>query len=448
MRLPFSKRPERANPEISMNEYLSYFTFNGVNYSLNQTIQGDEIQIAQDYAALAMQGFGCDSVVFSCEMVRVNHFTEATFKYRRVRNGRPGDLFGTADLGKLEKPWPGATTGDLLALMLLHADIGGNAFVCDETWGLCCLRPDWVTIVAGSPREGASVWDPDAKVLGYVYQPGGPGSGKKPISYLPEQVAHFAPIPDPMARFRGMSWMRPVIQDIIGDRQATEHKTKFYENGATPNMVISLDISDPEKFKAFVDLFREQHEGAANAYKTLFLGAGADPKVVGADFRQQDFKQTVGVSETRIAAAAGTPPVLVGLSEGLQGSSLNQGNYNSARRRFADGTMRPLWRNVCGSLASITKVPSDAQLWYDDRDIAFLREDAAENATVKKDEASTIQILVNSGYVPESVVAAVSAGDWSLLEHTGMLSVQLQEPGAEQPAPSANGKPDAAPVLG
>jgi phage portal protein BeeE len=53
---------------------------------------------------------------------------------------------------------------------------------------------------------------------------------------------------------------------------------------------------------------------------------------------------TQGAGETRIAAAAGVPPVIVGLSEGLQAATYS--NYSQARRRFADGTMRPLWRNA------------------------------------------------------------------------------------------------------
>jgi hypothetical protein len=74
------------------------------------------------------------------------------------------------------------------------------------------------------------------------------------------------------------------------------------------------------------------HAGVANAYKTLYLTAGADATVVGKDLQQLDFKVVQGAGETRIAAAAGIHPVIVGLSEGLAGSSLNAGNFAAARR--------------------------------------------------------------------------------------------------------------------
>jgi phage portal protein BeeE len=427
---------------ISLDEYASWFSFNNLSYpfTMQQTLTGDKIEVGRDFAGLALNAFKQDGIVFACEMCRLRHFTEARFKFRNQRNGRPGDLFGTPALGRLEKPWTGGTTGDLLAMMLLHADIAGNAFVKREGAGVSLLRPDWVTIIAGSNREidNANLWDTDAQVLGYAYTPGGPSSGRDPEIYMAEEVAHFAPIPDPMARWRGMSWLHPVVTDIIGDRAASQHKVKFFENGATPNIIVSLDLTDPDKFAAFVDIFREKFEGSENAYRTMFLGAGADPKIVGADFRQIDFKATVGVSETRIAAAAGTPPVIVGLSEGLQGSSLNQGNYAMARRMLADGLLRHLWRNAAGSLAQIVEVPPGSELWYDERDIAFLREDAKDSAEVKQAEAGTMQTLVNSGFTADSVVAAVQAGDWSLLVHTGLVSVQLQEPGVPLGA-SSNG---------
>jgi len=74
--------------------------------------------------------------------------------------------------------------------------------------------------------------------------------------------------------------------------------------------------------------------------------------------------------------------VLVGLSEGLQGSALNSGNYQAARRQFVDGVIRDLWQDAAGSLANIVNVQSGSELWYSDRDVAFVKEDAGERAGV------------------------------------------------------------------
>ena len=43
-----------------------------------------------------------------------------------------------------------------------------------------------------------------------------------------------------------------------------------------------------------------------------------------------------------------------------------------------------------------------------------------------KVRSESINSLVTAGYTPESVIAAVEAGDLSILEHSGLYSVQLQ----------------------
>jgi hypothetical protein len=389
--------------------------------------QGERAEeIGSDFAGYVQGIYKSNGVVFACMLARMLLFSEARFQFRTVRNGRPGELFGRPELLPLEKPWKNGTTGDLLSRAIQDADLAGNWFARRQGNSIIRMRPDWVTIVAGSETGDIS----DAEPIGYVYQPGGPQSGGDELILLPEQVAHFAPIPDPDCRFRGMSWLTPVLREIMADGAATTHKLRFFENGATPNMVVTLDQNiNPDKFDRWVAKFKQGHEGIRHAYKTLFLGGGADAKVVGADMKQIDFKVTQGAGETRIAAASGVPPVIVGLSEGLAASTYS--NYSQARRRFADGTMRPLWRNVCGSLAPLINVPNGAELWYDDRDISFLQEDQKDAAEIQSTKAQTIKVLTDAGFDPASVIDAVTASDMNRLQHTGLYSVQLQAPGTD-----------------
>jgi phage portal protein BeeE len=424
-----SEEERTSWPALSFSEGLaqamSTFLYGGNAYTLPSAKQ-EEIR---DFEQLVSGAYKSDGVVFACMDVRAKLFSEARFQWRARNGGKPGKLFGTADLGLLEEPWAGGTTGDLLYRMLQFVDLAGNAFVVNRGSHLALLRPDLVDIVAGSPKEDAGVWDVDTEVIGYAYHPHGRTSGDDPEPFLPEEVCHFAPIPDPGARFRGMSWLTPVIREIMADKAATDHKLKFFENGATPNLLVKFDLDSVEKMRPWIELFKEQHEGSSNAYKTLFVGAGTEATAVGANFQQMDFKVTQGAGETRIAAAAGVPPVIVGLSEGLQAATYS--NYSQARRRFADGTMRPLWRNLCGSLARIVTVPPNSELWYDDRDIPALKEDIQDKAKEMQENATAANQLVSAGYDPDSIVQAIDAGDFSLLTHSGLVSVQLQPPGKD-----------------
>jgi phage portal protein BeeE len=387
-----------------------------------------EEKIDHTFDAYVEHALKSNAVVFACVLARQSVFAEARFQFQRLTGGRPGELFGDPSLGLLERPWQGAVTGDLLARLEQYASAAGNWYgtVVDDSSGrrVRQLRPDRVTIVTGS-RSGNPL-ALDARVVGYMYDP---GNGSDPVLLTPDKVAHYAPIPDPAAQWRGMSWMTPVINEIKGDKAATRHKQKFFENGAMPSMVITYDPAvSKDAFSFFVEKFREQHTGVDNAYKVLHLGGGADPKTMGSNLQQLDFKAVQGAGETRIAAAAGVGAVIAQLSEGLQGSSLNAGNFNAARRRFADGTIRPLWRSAAGSLEMLVPPPSGSRLWYDARDIAFLQDDQKDEAEVQAKHASTIASLISAGFEPDSVIAAVTSGDLRSLSgsHSGLYSVQLQ----------------------
>ena len=410
---------------IGFDQFAEWLAYNNNQYpvlGMSQTWTSEPVEeISSTLTSISSQAYAANGPVFALEAVRMLIFSDARLAFRRLRSGRPGGLFTNEALARFQRPWPGGTTGDLLRRMILHADLSGNWFGVLDGPDIVTLRPDWVTIITGQRDSRLG-----NELVGYTYKPGGPASSETPKFLYPDEVAHFAPYPDPLADFRGMSWLTPVIREIQSDVAATVHKQKFYENAATPNLAITLDKAvTPQQFVEFQELFSEQYEGNLNAYKTLMLGGGADVTVVGADMKQLDFKVTQGAGETRLASAARIHPVVAYFSEGMQGSSLNAGNFSSARRATADTCFRPLWRDAVGSLANIANVPSDAELWYDDRDIAFLRDDGKQEAEIFATKMSAIRTGVDGGFNPASVVAAADAEDLTLLEHTGKVSVQL-----------------------
>lgn len=207
----------------------------------------------------------------------------------------------------------------------------------------------------------------------------------------------------------------------------------------TPNLVVKgITALNKEKFDEFVDMMESRHAGVRNAYKTLYLTAGADATVVGSDLRQLDFKNTQGAGETRITQLSRVHPVLLGSSEGLQGSSLNAGNFGAARRMFADSWLYPTLQDIAAALSPLVQVPVDAELWTTTTDMPILREDAKDAAEIEDLKAKTITKYVVEGFTPASAIAAVDGQDVKLLVHTGLISVQLQPPGQITPeAPPA-----------
>ncbi len=417
-------------------------TFGGTEAGFEQPMwwygeaKRDAEEMDSNFVGYVQGAYKANGIVFACILARLLVFSEVRFQFQRIIDGRPGELFGTEALSLLENPWPNGTTGELLARMEQDASLAGNFYATeiDDRDGrrIRRMRPDWTTIVTGS-RSGKGPHALDARVVGYMYEPRVGVDRPDPVLLTPDQVAHWSPLPDPEAQWRGMSWITPIINEIKGDKAATKHKLQYFEHGTVGGVAITYDKAvDQTAVERFAKMWKDQHAGIDNAYKTFHLGGGADAKTLGADLKQLDFKVTQGAGETRIAAASGVGAVIAQLSEGMQGSSLNAGNYSAARRRFADGWARPQWRSAAAALSSIAPPPAGARLWYDPRDVSFLQEDEKDAADIQGRNAETIARLTDAGYDPDAVVRAVTSGDLAGLvgQHSGLYSVQLQPAGA------------------
>lgn len=423
----------------------AWMLYQGQVYQTGYTtsIPGQKAEPVLDSFVGYVQGcYKGNGVVFAISMARAMLFTDITFQWRRDGSrGGGNDLFGTPELRLLEKPWPGGSTQGLLMRAEQDVTGAGTFFVAREEtpFGprLRRLRPDWCEFILTAPPDQAV----QADVIGFKYTVGGPQSGGPSELYLTDTGdgisatgAYWSPIPDPEALYRGMSWITPVIKEKMADQAATDHKLKFFENAATPNLAISLkETVTVDQFKKFVGEMNAASVGIENAYKNLYLGGGADVTVIGADLNQLDFRSTQGAGETRLCAAGRVPPIIVGLSEGL--SAATYSNYAQARRAFGDSFGHPQWKSFSSAIAPLLDAPSGAHLWYDVRDVPFLREDAKDLAEVMSMNMATINAGVAAGWTPESAKAAVMAEDLSLLEHSGLVSVQLQPAGSAPDAP-------------
>lgn len=417
--------------------------------------QLDEEQVAQTYAGIAKT----NGVVFALVLARLQVFSQTRFLWTRFESGEPGDLFGSKDLRILERPWPGGTTADLLARQELDVSRAGNSFTRRLRRGrddqrLVQLRPDWTIVVLGSEEDAEHPMEAaDTTLVGYLWAPQGDrDQGGRAKFFTPDEVAHYAPYPDPEFHYVGMSWITPAIREVLGDNLMTDHKRAFLRNAATPNYAIKFDPSVTiAKVREFKALMEEEHQGVLNAWKTLFLGGGADPVSIGTNFQQLEFAVTQGKGESRLASDAGVPPSWVGFSEGLKGSALNAGNFNAARRRFGDGTMQHLWMNDAASLESIVDKPThpngvpdeSAYLWFVTRGIPFLALDAADRANVQFREAQAMVALHREGWEADAAVKALMDNSWKHLlgQHSGLPSIQVQP---SQRRPEQPGQPGAA----
>lgn len=400
------------------------------------------VDLGHDYESYYGELYKKNGVVFACAQTLAKPFSEIRYSMQDLNeDGRPGDFNGD-DVDLLNRPWEGATGATLNTQAMQDFILAGNAYIVKEKADnrmrrprdrLRLLRPDWVEIGLSKAAEESV----RADIVAYKYLPGGQSLRNiaKPVLYLPDEVAHWMPIPDPAARWRGMSPLTPVSTEILADSASTKHKKSYFDNAATPTMTVALhETVTGQDFDDAVESITASAKG--NPYAPFVFGGGADVKIVGADLKSIDFGDVQGAGETRIAAALGTHPVIVALREGMQGASLNAGNARVAKDIFIDMTLRPLFASFCAVLEKFVHPDGDkpgvrrkSRLWYDERDVAFFRADRKELTEIISLETEVYTRLIREGVTPESAADFIAnGGDWSLIEHTGLVSVQLWPP--------------------
>jgi hypothetical protein len=441
-----SRKSWSGEPTIWEQDALRYALWGATN------TWSDQEKPPNDFVSYFLEAISCDPIVFGVTERRRQVFSQANFMWQTLSKGRGTELSSSEELDLLRNPWPGGHLPELLDRLESDATAAGNfyATLADDngrlgnaargsaTARIARLRPDWITIVVAVPKlPDVDANDPRARVVSYLYRT--PRSSE-PWTFLPEEIVHYKPIPDTLSRHRGMSWLTPVLLEVMSDKAATSHKINFFRNGAVHSMALkyppNTSLALLREYKA---IFDAEYQGVANHYKTFHV-AGADPIPMSADFRQLELKVTQGAGETRIALAGGVPAVILGSSEGMQGSSLNQGNFAAARRLFVDTTIRDLWAKAAPALQTVVTPPQKNQrLWYDGRDIPFLREDAADDAKIKTQDAQTIKALVDTGADWDAAVKYVQTGDMAaLIGKQVNQPVQVQQgnaPTGDQPAP-------------
>lgn len=418
VRLGGGQAQERsAFPPGWLLNQLELMRFDGSSYLVSNTSYGPNVSTPATGAAAALVGNGIAYGVFRR---RADLFAQGKFRFRRFGNPRPtlADSFSTADLAPLQ---PERALFE--ACELAVATAGAAYFVLDGTT-LRRLPAEHCTIVLGSdryPDDPAVAWD--ARKVGLIYAV--PGSGVEPETWTWDEVIPYVPESDPQSPWRGMSWMRPAMEDIAADDGARRYLTRFFSNHATPNtaVVFPPDVQR-EVVEAFRDLFLERHQGVERSFRTAFLGGGADIKVIGSSLKDLDTEAVRQQVHKDIAAAAGVPIVAAGIEQGTYANS------KESNRALADGKIRYLWATAAETFSRAITVPAGSELYVETASISALQADSLDDAQVLAQQAMTMRTLVDGGFVPGSVIAAVTSGDMSKLVHSGLLSVQTQAPGA------------------
>lgn len=415
---------------------LAQFMFNNQNMIVGPTGSSPD-EIADNFTAHIHQIHKRHGVVAAAVATRALLMSQVRF---RLRDEVDNSLTTGPSVRLLNRPGS-RTRSSMNALLEMDVSYGGTAIVVRRRNKLFRINPDETRFVLGSDSDptwqGNTLIPPfDTEVVAILHEPGMSNRGRErgPVeSFGPGDFAVWAPEPDPIYPWRGTSWVTSVVREVLLDGQVTSHMGKFFEKAATPGLVFMMDPQrSAEQVQQYADITNANHGGSRNAYKNMFLGGATDVKVVGASIKDLGIDELQGTYENRVAVRSQVPAAILGIKESLGGSAMQSGNYGASRRKMSDVWFTPTAEGFCEAMEAIALPPAGKELSYDPDAVMFLQEDQKDSAEIKQIQAGTARTLIDGGYDAESIGVYLKTGDASKLVHTGLASVQLQEPGTSE----------------
>jgi HK97 family phage portal protein len=194
------------------------------------------------------------------------------------------------------------------------------------------------------PVPGGELW-----IVGYEFDEGN-GSWRQ----LPaDDVLHFKwPSVDPTQPWQAQPPLRAPAAEVDADNEMTRYLAALLANDAMPRTVLTTPSGaypDDDAVRRMKQQWRERY-GGSNRGDVAVLEEGVTVSRLGLNLQELAFEALHAVPESRIAAALRVPPIIAGLTVGLNRSTF--ANYGEARRSFTQDTLVPFWRLMAGEVQS------------------------------------------------------------------------------------------------
>lgn len=154
---------------------------------------------------------------------------------------------------------------------------------------------------------------------------------------------------DPQSVWDGIGPLQAALHDYQLDSERENYLVEMLTNLKVPGLVLKQDGGAPLTEKQRADLRHSLHDqvGYGKRGGPAILPPGFSIEFPGM-LTEIDWPKFTSLTETRICAAFGVPPILVGARAGLERSTY--ANYETARRSFYTETLRPLWAALADTL--------------------------------------------------------------------------------------------------
>jgi HK97 family phage portal protein len=166
------------------------------------------------------------------------------------------------------------------------------------------------------------------------------GKTRRILRLEPYQVAFFH-LYNPYTEFWGKGPLEAARSSAEQDWLAQLFNRAFFENGADPGGIITVDRLTEDQRKRMRANWESRHQGPTKAFKIAFLEGGAKYQQLAVSHNDMSFVRQREMSREEICAVFHVPPSEVGIFE-----KVHKATAESVQKAYWEGTIIPLLRLV------------------------------------------------------------------------------------------------------
>ena len=333
------------------------------------------IQYPEDnYSNFSKQGYSRNEIVYAC--IRELAQGVGSAKYFVGFHDKDGGITTdtTSPIAQLlERPNTNQDWNMFLADLVTFLQVSGNVYVLKEraknnkVTSMWLLRPDRVAIEPS-----------DRGVHRYTYQIDG-----KEYLLDPKDIGHMS-LPNPSGDVYGLSPLHVLAKTVNLDMSMTDFAKSYFMNAGVPSGLLKVKrrLNNQEEATRIRAKWRSAFGGARNAHSVAILDDDAEYQAMADAPEKMALRDLHDLTESRICAVFGVPPILISANVGLQRSTFS--NYREARFSFHSETLEPMindivrFLNHCFSYefnddAKIMADFTDMRSFLDDKDTVTTR---------------------------------------------------------------------------
>ena len=289
----------------------------------------------------------------------------------------------------LDNPNPNMTANLMNNYIVTSVAVYGDAFLLklrNESGQVLQLIPLLADMVEVKGND-------EKLITKYVYKQKG-----NTLEIPPEDMIHLRERIDPRNHRRGLSPLRSVMVEILGDAAASQMAAALVKNTGVPSVVISpkndLAMTSDEA-ENIAEVFGRRFGGENRGRPLVISGGEVDIQTLSFSPKDLEIGKLRYINEERISAVLGVPAILAGLGAGLERATYS--NAKELREFFTEQKLIPMWNHFANEFTKQLLLED-----YESNPAYCFKYDLSNVRALSQDEDATMERIVqgyNAGFI-------------------------------------------------